>query len=108
MKAAIAALALATLAAPGALAANQGGNSHASPPLHGPGSSHNPIVYHPVHGPGSSHNPIVRHCRPLGTVVHDHRNGKNCSYIVGDRQSYLQYRQCEGIRGGGGARGASC
>jgi hypothetical protein len=28
--------------------------------VHGPGSSHNPIVYHqPVHGPGSSHNPIV-------------------------------------------------
>ena len=35
------------------------------PPLHGPGSSHYPIVYHPpVHGPGSSHNPIV--CRPGG------------------------------------------
>jgi hypothetical protein len=32
-----------------------------TPPLHGPGSSHNPIVYHPVHGPGSSHNPIVFH-----------------------------------------------
>jgi hypothetical protein len=32
------------------------------PPLHGPGSSHNPIVWHPpVHGPGSSHNPIVWH-----------------------------------------------
>lgn len=30
-------------------------------PLHGPGSSHNPIAYHPVHGQGSSHNPIVRH-----------------------------------------------
>jgi hypothetical protein len=29
-------------------------------PLHGPGSSHNPIVRHPpLHGPGSSHNPIV-------------------------------------------------
>ena len=38
-------------------------------PLHGPGSSHNPIVYHPVHGPGSSHNPIVA---PV-TVVRDHR-----------------------------------
>src|SRR5690348_3876591 len=36
-----------------------GGSSH--PPVHGPGSSHNPIVYHPVHGPGSSHNPIVYH-----------------------------------------------
>jgi len=32
------------------------------PPLHGPGSSHNPIVKHPpLHGPGSSHNPIVKH-----------------------------------------------
>ncbi len=29
-------------------------------PLHGPGSSHDPIVYRPVHGPGSSHNPIVK------------------------------------------------
>jgi hypothetical protein len=29
------------------------------PPLHGPGSSHNPIVKRWVHGPGSSHNPIV-------------------------------------------------
>jgi hypothetical protein len=32
------------------------------PPLHGPGSSHNPIIYHPVHGPGSSHNPIIVGC----------------------------------------------
>jgi hypothetical protein len=31
------------------------------PPLHGPGSSHNPIIKRaPVHGPGSSHNPIVK------------------------------------------------
>ena len=29
------------------------------PPLHGPGSSHNPIVKRSLHGPGSSHNPIV-------------------------------------------------
>lgn len=30
------------------------------PVLHGPGSTHNPIVRHPpLHGPGSSHNPIV-------------------------------------------------
>lgn len=40
-----------------------------NPPLHGPGSSHDPIVHHPVHGPGSSHNPIVT---PV-TVVRDHR-----------------------------------
>ena len=39
------------------------------PPLHGRGSSHNPIIYHPVHGPGSSHDPIVA---PV-TVVRDHR-----------------------------------
>lgn len=38
-------------------------------PVHGPGSSHNPIVYHPKHGPGSSHNPIIA---PV-TVVRDHR-----------------------------------
>lgn len=38
-------------------------------PVHGPGSSHNPIVYHPKHGPGSSHNPIIT---PV-TVVRDHR-----------------------------------
>jgi hypothetical protein len=38
------------------------GSSHnpiAYHPVHGAGSTHNPIVYHPVHGPGSSHNPIV-------------------------------------------------
>jgi hypothetical protein len=35
--------------------------------VHGPGSSHNPIVYHPKHGPGSSHNPII------APVVRDHR-----------------------------------
>jgi hypothetical protein len=31
------------------------------PPVHGPGSSHNPIINHPLHGPGSSHNPIISH-----------------------------------------------
>jgi hypothetical protein len=41
-----------------------GGTSVKNPgfhgPLHGPGSTHNPIVRHPpLHGPGSSHNPIV-------------------------------------------------
>ena len=36
-------------------------------PLHGPGSSHNPIVvtHGPLHGPGSSHNPIVVTHGPL-------------------------------------------
>jgi hypothetical protein len=51
------------------------GGSHSGPittsqPNHGPGSSHNPIVYHPVHGPGSSHNPILA----TQPVVRDHRN----------------------------------
>jgi hypothetical protein len=97
------------------------GSAKPPPPLHGPGSSHNPIVYHPVHGPGSSHNPIVRppphgsgskpvvktgngtkrHCIPRGTVVHDHRDGKDCSYTAGNSRSYNQYLQCEGIHHGG-------
>jgi hypothetical protein len=75
-------------------------------PLHGPGSSHNPIVHRPVHGPGSSHNPIVVGRRgggacgiqtsyPCGTVIRDHRNGKNCSYIAGSYSSYQQYLRCE-------------
>src|SRR5262245_30943206 len=41
-----------------------GGGGHGAghtPPLHGPGSSHDPIVHHPVHGAGSSHNPIIFH-----------------------------------------------
>ncbi len=40
-------------------------------PLHGPGSSHNPIVAHgPLHGPGSSHNPIVvpKNCNDPNTL----------------------------------------
>jgi len=38
------------------------GNAYAGgQPVHGTGSSHDPIVFHPVHGPGSSHNPIVVH-----------------------------------------------
>jgi hypothetical protein len=51
------------------------GGPHSGPvatsqPNHGPGSSHDPIVYHPVHGPGSSHNPILA-TKP---VVRDHRH----------------------------------
>ncbi len=43
-----------------ALSGSGGGRGPSHPPLHGPGSSHNPIIKHPpVHGPGSSHNPIV-------------------------------------------------
>lgn len=82
--------------------------SKSSPPLHGPGSSHNPIVYHPVHGPGSSHNPIVKtggtktnRCVPRGTVVHDHRNGKDCSFVAGNSRSYHLYLQCVGVHSGG-------
>jgi hypothetical protein len=45
--------------------------------VHGPGSSHNPIVYHPVHGPGSSHNPIIA----PATVVRDHR-GRSHSPLI--------------------------
>jgi hypothetical protein len=83
-----------------ALAASHRDNNKSNanpPPLHGPGSSHNPIVYHPVHGPGSSHNPIVNTGSKWlrGTVVHDHRNGKNCSYTVGDRNSSIRYHRCE-------------
>ncbi|MBV8836300.1 MAG: hypothetical protein JO000_07165 [Alphaproteobacteria bacterium] len=40
-------------------------------PVHGPGSSHNPIVRRPKHGRGSSHNPILA-TKP---VVRDHRPG---------------------------------
>jgi len=37
------------------------GNAYAGDPVHGTGSSHNPIIFHPVHGPGSSHDPIIVH-----------------------------------------------
>ena len=50
---------------------DNGSQSGTEQPNHGPGSSHNPIIYHPVHGPGSSHNPIVA-AKP---VVRDHRGG---------------------------------
>jgi hypothetical protein len=83
---------------------NSGGTT-SKVPVHGPGSSHNPIVYHPVHGPGSSHNPIVSrsggNAPPVGTVVRDHRNGKNCQYTVGDCRSMRAYRACEGLPYGG-------
>jgi hypothetical protein len=93
-----------------ALAGSHQGNNRSNmspPPLHGPGSSHNPILRHPLHDPGSSHNPIVktgsgkRNCITRGTVVHDHRNGKACSYVAGDSRSYSRYLQCEGIHSGG-------
>lgn len=73
-------------------------------PVHGPGSSHNPIVRHPVHGAGSSHNPIIVSTSkyPPGTVVRDHRNGKNCQYTVGDAASIRAYNLCEYGHGWGG------
>lgn len=85
---------------PGASAHHHGGDGGSSGPfgtgpVHGPGSTHTPIIYHPVHGPGSSHNPVSasiirdRHPRPLrsnlianrcqrdwnapGCIVRDHR-----------------------------------
>jgi hypothetical protein len=59
-------LALGIVVAAGSAAYALGGPSGSGgrgyhPPLHGPGSSHNPIIKRaPVHGPGSSHNPIVK------------------------------------------------
>jgi hypothetical protein len=32
---------------------------------------------------------------PAGTVVRDHRNGKNCQYTVGDWKSCQAYWACE-------------
>ena len=51
----------------GGIASAHSGNSGGSAingPVHGPGSSHNPIVYRPVHGQGSTHNPIVHRTKP--------------------------------------------
>ena len=52
---------LAVAAAAVSLVSVGAASAHGS--VHGPGSSHNPIIFHPVHGPGSSHNPIVCHPR---------------------------------------------
>jgi hypothetical protein len=79
------------------------------PPVHGAGSSHNPIVYHPpvktivgvrkpVFGPAKPKPlPVGNRQGPLpnGTVVRDHRNGRYCSYTVGDRSTYWRYAHCE-------------
>jgi hypothetical protein len=32
---------------------------------------------------------------PAGTIVRDHRNGKNCQYTVGDWRSCQAYLACE-------------
>ena len=42
-----------------AASAHKSSGSGINGPVHGQGSSHNPIVYRPVHGSGSTHNPIV-------------------------------------------------
>lgn len=56
----------------------------------------------PSHGPRP---PIVTigHPKPIlpvypypnGTTVHDHRNGHDCSYTVGDYRSWYKYWYCE-------------
>ena len=59
-------------------------------PVHGPGSSHNPIVAQPpkipkpvtvVTNPKPGKSPTRKY--PPGTVIHDHRNGRNCTSIIG-------------------------
>ena len=52
------------LLASGNMASAKSNGSATNGPVHGQGSSHNPIVYHPVHGPGSTHNPIVHRTKP--------------------------------------------
>jgi hypothetical protein len=48
---------------------DSGGGPFGTGPVHGSGSSHNPIVHHPAHGPGSSLKPVAT----SGPVVRDHR-----------------------------------
>ena len=48
------------LLATGNIALARHHHHHHHKPVHGTGTSHDPIVRHPVHGTGSSHNPIVR------------------------------------------------
>ena len=62
MLAIVATLTAITPAPGGAIAGgmSKGGTPVKHHPVHGPGSSHNPIIRHaPLHGAGSSHNPIV-------------------------------------------------
>lgn len=105
--AAASALAILLGAVGGALAGHHQDNGNTnSVPLHGVGSTHNPIVRHPPHEPGTIHDPVVktgskRNCVARGSVVHDHRNGRDCSYVAGDSRSYNTYLRCEGIRHGG-------
>jgi hypothetical protein len=76
---------------------SSGSDTKSIGPVHGLGSSHNPIVYHPVHVPGSSHNPIVvlKSPYPPGTIIHDHRNGKDCVILIGG-DGIHGYNTCNG------------
>jgi hypothetical protein len=89
--------------------------------VHGPGSSHHPIVYHPpklrkpvaVSGPAKTNSSSGF---PPGTHVRDHRGNRKrmectqvghsgtkechavsvvCQYTVGDQASYKRYEDCE-------------
>jgi hypothetical protein len=101
-------------AAGGAYAHGHDRDDNDRPPLHGPGSSHNPIIYHPVHGPGSSHNPIVYH----PPIVRDHRglNDAPGGVTVSGGGTVVPPRTCSSLfhcsggyygngRGGGGQSG---
>ena len=71
------------------------GNAHARghhDPVHGPGSSHDPIVFHPVHGPGSSHNPII--VQPVQPV---HGVGSSHNPIVCVRGTLPGTLDCRGV-----------
>src|ERR1700730_10220319 len=83
-------------AAGGAYAHGHDRDDYDRPPLHGPGSSHNPIIYHPVHGPGSSHNPIIYN----PPIVRDHRG----SGLQGDVRDHRGMNGAPGgvtVSGGG-------
>jgi hypothetical protein len=71
------------------------------PVLHAPG-----VTRYPKHGPsrtvGVKTGGGKRNCIKRGTVVHDHRGGKDCSYVAGDSHSYSRYLRCEGSTHGGG------
>ena len=62
-------------------------------PVHGPGSSHNPIVYHPVHGTGSSHNPIIN------PTVRDHRGDPARPVVTTPNCKSFAYGGCGGHPG---------
>jgi len=109
-----------SLAAAAALAALSGIQAGAAARQDQHGATHSitrPVTSKPVlHAPGynrdlkhgASHKVGVktdsgkRNCIKRGTVVHDHRGGKDCSYVAGDSHSYSRYLRCEGSTHGGG------